>query len=193
MGQHQNLPDVSLEARPRYSLIVDEDIKKPNQTNLSINQPFNRPQVNFNEPLSMLQRIMLEMEYVEILCNAPKTIYRPINQLKCCNQSIVHASPGELQRAAVDAAAYHGGDGVRRDPGPGRQVSGLGRADGLGGSLHRVRLRHHAVPGGQALQPAPRGDFRVRPDGRPRLEGHLRAGKAMCSCWVAYRGVFWFR
>ena len=41
--QYVKLSDVSLETRPRYSLFVDEDVKKPtNQSTNKINQPTNR-------------------------------------------------------------------------------------------------------------------------------------------------------
>ena len=45
MWQHLKLPDVSLAARPRYSLVVDEDVKKPtNQTNkLTLNHQCKLP------------------------------------------------------------------------------------------------------------------------------------------------------
>ena len=40
MWQHVKLSDVSLGTRPRYGLVVDEDVKKPNkQTNLRIGSP----------------------------------------------------------------------------------------------------------------------------------------------------------
>ena len=35
--QHVKLSDGLSWARPRYSLVVDEDVKKPNETNKSIN------------------------------------------------------------------------------------------------------------------------------------------------------------
>ena len=39
MWQHVKLSDVSLDTRPRYSLIIDEDFKKTNQPNKQTNKP----------------------------------------------------------------------------------------------------------------------------------------------------------
>lgn len=53
--------------------------------------------------------------------------------------------PGELQRAAVDAAAADGGLRVLVGAGPGGRVRRPRAAARLRRRLHRVRLRHHGL------------------------------------------------
>jgi hypothetical protein len=66
--------------------------------------------------------------------------------MKWCRQRIIEdPDPGELQRAAVDAAATDGGLRVLGRPGSRGAVRGPGAAARLRGRLHRHRLRHHLL------------------------------------------------
>lgn len=83
---------------------------------------------------------------------------------------------GELQWAHFHAAASVGGSGVSRAAGQSCEESQLSGADVLRGGLLRVRLLHHRVPHGKALQPAAGGDVRAGPPEGERLPLPLRAG-----------------
>lgn len=66
---------------------------------------------------------------------------------------------GQLQRAAVDAAALDRGSGVQRASGPSSSVQLVPGADVPGGCLFCVLLLHHRPSHSQALQPSTGGDL----------------------------------
>ena len=73
-----------------------------------------------------------------------------------------------------------GGLRLRRDPAPRREVPGQLRADGDGCGVLGVVVRDDGHPTVETVQPAARGDLRVRPQRRLGLAVLFGTGNAAC-------------